>query len=328
MSSRHNVQALCAAIIAFALPLMWQTSFAGPLRDRIIERRAMQEQNESLADDAAFGAPMALPAGVRIERDVPYGADAQQRFDVYRPMQTTGAPVILMVHGGAWRLGDKRAKAVVENKMVSWVSKGFIFISTNYRLLPKADPVEQAQDIVGALAAAQGKAAAWGGDPTKFILMGHSAGAHLVAFLAASPAMAFRSGARPWLGTVALDSAALDVAQIMEARHLRLYDQAFGSDPAYWRKASPFHALSANATPLLAVCSARRSDSCRQARRFVAKAVSLNVRASILEQDLSHKDINQQLGIEGGYTDAVESFMGTLDESVMRAMTNHSSATH
>jgi len=153
-------------------------------------------------------------------------------------------------------------------------------------------------------------------------MMGHSAGAHLVALLAASPAGALKSGAKPWLGAVLLDSAALDIVKIMETQHARFYVRAFGSDPAYWRAASPFHMLSEAAAPFLAVCSGRRDDSCPQARRFVAKATSLNVRASVLVQDLSHKDINQQLGVEGSYTDAVESFMGTLDDSVMRALTN------
>ncbi len=303
-----------------ALLLMWQLSHAGPVRDRIVEHRSAQ-QAEDMEDSEPSG-HVSLPTGARLVRDVPYGKDGRQRMDIYLPRQAAGAPVIFMVHGGAWRLGDKAATAVVENKVARWVSRGFIFISTNYRLLPKTAPMEQAQDIARALAAAQGKAASWGGDPAKFILMGHSAGAHLVALLAASPAMTLKLGARPWLGTVALD-----VVKIMEAKHARFYDRAFGSDPAYWRAASPVHVLSGTATPFLAVCSARRADSCPQASRFVAKATSLNVRASVLEQDLSHKNINQRLGIEGSYTDAVESFMGALDASAMRALTNHSSGT-
>ncbi len=304
---------------------MWQLSYAGPILDRMFDQRSAQQ-----ADDIEEGkpsGPVTLPSGTRLVRDVPYGKNSQQRMDIYLPQQATGAPVILMVHGGAWRLGDKDARAVVENKVARWVSRGFIFISTDYRLLPKTAPVEQAQDVAKALATAQGKAVSWGGDPAKFILMGHSAGAHLVALLAASPARAFKLGARPWLGTVALDSAALDVVKIMKAKHARFYDRAFGRDPAYWRTASPFHVLSEIATPFLAVCSTRRSDSCRQASRFVSKATSLNVRASMLEQDLSHKDINQQLGMEGSYTDAVESFMRALDEPAMRALTNHSNGT-
>lgn len=313
---------LSLGVFTLAILLSCQASLAGPIRDRLMERRAAQQQDELNEGDISSG-QVSLPAGARLVRDVAYGTDDQQRMDIYLPQKAAGAPVIFMVHGGGWRRGDKAAKAVVENKVTRWVARGFIFISANYRLLPKADPLEQAQDVASALAAAQGKVAVWGGDPAKFILMGHSAGAHLVALLASSPTMAMTMGARPWLGTVALDSAALDVVEIMQARHFRLYDPAFGSDPAYWRKASPFHELSANATPFLAVCSTRRSDSCSQARRFVAKAASLSVRASVLEEDLSHRDINQRLGLEGGYTDAVESFMGALDKSVMAALAHH-----
>lgn len=311
-----------AFALAIALILMGQLAYAGSIRDRIMERY-LAERSGNIEDDDASGSVL-LPAGVQLLRDVPYGKDEQQRMDVYLPRQAAGAPVIFMVHGGGWRRGDKSSKTVVENKMTRWVSRGFIFISTNYRLLPKADPLQQAQDIAHALATAQDKAAGWGGDPTKFILMGHSAGAHLVALLAASPTMALRMGARPWLGTISLDSAALDVVQTMEARHLHLYDQAFGSDASYWEKVSPYHALAANAFPFLAVCSTRRSDSCQQVHEFAAKAASLKVRASILEQDLSHKEINQQLGAAGDYTDSVESFMGSLDASVMRKLANQS----
>lgn len=303
---------------------MGQPSHAGPIRDYIAAHRAARQ-----VEDAGDGEPSgsaSLPSGVRVVRDVPYGKDDLQRMDVYLPPQAENAPVIFMVHGGGWRRGDKGAESVVENKMTRWVPKGFIFISTNYRMLPKTAPVEQAQDIASALAFAQGKAASWGGDPAKFIIMGHSAGAHLVALLVASPAMALKAGVHPWLGTLSLDSAALDVVQTMEAKHYRLYDKAFGSDPAYWKAASPYHALTETATPFLAVCSTRRSDSCPQATRFAAKATSLKVRASVLEQDLSHKDINQNLGMEGRYTDAVETFMGTLDESVRRALNNHPGA--
>ena len=260
-------------------------------------------------------------------RNVPYGQAPEQRMDIYLPAKAARGPVIFMVHGGAWRLGDKAAQAVVENKVAHWVPRGFVFISANYRLLPRAAPLKQAQDIARALAVAQDKAASWGADSAQFILMGHSSGAHLAALLAASPAATAKLGAKPWLGTVLLDSAALDVTVIMEGRHARLYDQAFGNTPAYWRLASPFHVLAEDAAPFLAVCSARRSDSCAQARRFAEKTISMNMRTRVLALDLSHGDINRQLGTRGGYTDAVDSFMKTLDGSVMRALENHSGST-
>jgi acetyl esterase/lipase len=261
--------------------LIWQPSCAGPLRDRLMEYRAAQ-QAERPADEAA--GPVSLPAGVRLLHDVPYGPDAMQRMDIYLPRREADAPVIFMVHGGGWRRGDKGMRTVVENKVARWVPRGFIFISANYRMLPGTAPAEQAKDIARALATAQDKAASLGGDPARFVLMGHSAGAHLAALLAASPEGAFRMGVKPWLGTVSLDSAALDVPGIMKARHLRLYDRAFGSDPAQWETVSPVHALSGKATPLLAVCSTRRSDACPQARRYAARAQSLDVHASVLNR--------------------------------------------
>jgi arylformamidase len=300
----------CSTSFTTALLFLWSLSYAEPIRDGFIEHRSDLQTEDIEADEPSD--PVLLPAGVRLVRDVPYGKDNLQRMDIYLPQQASGATVIFMVHGGAWRQGDKGARAVVENKVSRWVSKGFIFISTNYRLLPKTAPLEQAQDIASALAAAQSKAASWGGDPAKFLLIGHSAGAHLVALLAAAPALALKRGARPWLGAVLLDSAAFDVVKLMEAKHARFYDQAFGRDAAYWNAASPFHVLSKNATPMLAVCSTRRADSCAQADRFITKAKSFNVRVSLLEQELSHKDINRQLGNFGGYTDAVESFIGSL----------------
>lgn len=261
------------------------------------------------------------PPAVRLIHDMPYGQDARQRMDVYLPAHATAAPVIFMVHGGAWRLGDKAADAVVSHKVARWVNSGYVFVSTNYKMLPDAGPLEQARDVARALAQAQSQAASWGADPSRFILMGHSAGAHLVALLTASPTAAQALGVRPWLGSVLLDSAALDVVRIMDDRHHRFYDQAFGKDPAYWAAASPWHALNALARPFLAVCSSRRSDACAQARPFVDKARSLGVPAQLLEQDLSHTEINAQLGQAGRYTEAVDAFMSrlTADAAVKRA---------
>jgi arylformamidase len=256
----------------------------------------------------------------RLLKDIAYGPDERQRMDIYLPRQPAGAPVIFMVHGGAWRLGDKAAQSVVDNKVGRWVSKGLIFISANYRMLPHTGPVEQAQDVARALAMAQSQAATWGGDPVKFILMGHSAGAHLVALLAASPQRFLALGVRPWLGSVMLDSAALDVVTLMGPPHARLYDQAFGRDPTYWRAASPWHALSSEATTMLVVCSSRRDDSCSQAESFVARAVSLGAKATVLAQDLSHRDINMRLGLEGAYTETVEAFMAGLDKTIARML--------
>jgi arylformamidase len=315
-----------AIALITALVLGTSAASAGPLLDRIKERRAARAEEHAPAAEQTledpYGADKAstvATAARKVLRDVPYGSDPKQRMDVYLPAQAQGSgptPVIFMVHGGGWRTGDKRMGRVVDNKTARWLPRGFVFVSVNNRLLPEADPLDQVRDVAQALATAQGQAANWGADPQQFILMGHSAGAHLVALLAASPTLASEAGAKPWLGTVALDSAALDVAPIMQRKHYKLYDPAFGTDPAFWKATSPLQQLHAGAKPLLAVCSSRREESCEQARSFAAQATRLGVRAQVLPQDMSHGEINEQLGTPGGYTQSVEAFMASLSAPV------------
>lgn len=301
--------ALVPLIAALCLPL---PAAAGPLRDWLAARTATDADID--ASDQDSSTPFRLPAGARLLSDLAYGPHERQRLDIYLPQQATAkpAPVLLMVHGGAWRFGDKAMRRVVENKVTHWLPKGFILVSANYRLLPDARPLEQTRDIARALATVQARAADWGGDPSRVILMGHSAGAHLVALLNADPALAGAAGARPWPGTVALDSAAMDVVQIMESRHPRLYDLAFGDVAADWAAASPARQMTAAAPPLLAVCSLQRKDACPQAEGLRRRAATLGSQVEVLPQDLSHREINEALGQPGGYTAAVDAFLQSL----------------
>ncbi len=116
-----------------------------------------------------------LPVGVQRIADVPYGPDPAQRMDGYVPARATAgaAPVIFMVHGGGWRVGDKAMGRVVQEKVNRWVPRGFLLISANYRMLPASPVSVQASDVQAALVAAQQRAGTWGGDPGRFILMGH-----------------------------------------------------------------------------------------------------------------------------------------------------------
>lgn len=254
-------------------------------------------------------AQAALPAKTKVLRDIAYGDDPKQRMDIYVPDGATNAPVIFMVHGGGWAFGSKSAARVVENKVNYWLPKGFIFVSVNNRLLPEVDPLAQAKDVATALAAAQKKVHTLGGDPRRFVLMGHSAGAHLVALVSADPAMATRQGAMPWRGTIALDTAAYDVTKIMKSPHHRLYDRAFGKDPEFWRSASPIAQLQPGGQPMLLVCSSKRHESCPQAEAFDSKAKVVGVRAEVLPVAKGHRAINEDLGKPGSYTATVDRFV-------------------
>ncbi|MBK9345371.1 MAG: alpha/beta hydrolase [Burkholderiales bacterium] len=317
MHSHRLLTLACASVLLSATAPTWAGSFLDRIKERVQERRAAQDPGAAAQHSDTPEPPGHHTPSVR---DLAYGSDPRQRMDVYLPAKPVNAPVILMVHGGGWRWGDKAASAVVDNKAARWLARGFVFVSVNNRLLPQADPLEQARDVAQALAVAQAQAPSWGADPARFILMGHSAGAHLVALVNASPELGPQAGAKAWLGTVALDSAAVDVTPIMQGSHFRLYDAAFGTDPAFWRAVSPLQQLTASAKPMLAVCSSRRSDACAQADVFAERAAQLGVRAQVLRQDLSHRDINQSLGLAGAYTDAVEAFMASLDAAVAKVL--------
>lgn len=269
-----------------------------------------------LAERRASGASppeFPLPQGATVQRDIAYGEHRLHKLDLYLPERAHEAPIVVMVHGGAWRLGNKAIGRGVRNKVAHWVGKGWILVSLDYRLLPEARPLEQARDVARALAFVQGQAAAWGGDASRIVLVGHSSGAHLASLLSADPALAAAAGAKPWRATLALDSAAFDVDEIMRARHFGFYDAAFGSDPQEWRAASPLHRLDRSlGIPLLAVCSSRRADSCPQARAFAAKVATLGGRVTVLPVDLSHGEINERLGGAGAYTEQVDAFLRSV----------------
>lgn len=278
----------CMLIAGVALSVRADT-----LRERFEARRA---------DRAAEQVRAQLPAGARMLRDVAYGDAAAQRFDVYLPADARNAPLIVMVHGGGWRRGDKTHDRVLDNKLAHWLPAGVIVVSVNYRMLPEADVAVQRDDVAAALDRVRTLAPTWGGDASRLVLMGHSAGAHLVALLATTSPPGVR-------GTVLLDSGALDVERLMNERHARLFDEAFGPDPAFWRATSPRHQLSGAGQPWLAVCSSRRRQACDQVDVFAQSVRELGGRIDILPLDLSHGDINARLGLPGSYTQRVDDFL-------------------
>lgn len=297
MKRHASAVVLLAAISVGLLP---QVDAQQPLRRLIEHSRA--------AEDTP------LPAGTRVERDIAYGSHAKQRYDVYVPARPVpGAPILIMVHGGGWRIGDKNSPGVVGANAAHWLGKGFVFVTVNNRLLPDADPLEQARDVAAAVASAQNLALRWKADPRRVVLMGHSAGAHLVALLATSPGLLAQAGALRPLGVVALDGAALDVPGMMGKLRLpKPYVDAFGKDPAFWVEASPLHRLTRQGVPMLVVCSSRRLDPCPQARSLMDKARTLGVPVRVLPEDMTHAEINWDLGKPSAYTRDVAAWIDEL----------------
>ena len=92
-----------------------------------------------------------LAAEMKVHRDLAYTApaDKARRIDVYAPTKGKNHPIFFWIHGGGWRRGDK---AGVQHKPQALVgSKGFVFVSTNYRFVPNVTVEEQTSDIAKAI---------------------------------------------------------------------------------------------------------------------------------------------------------------------------------
>lgn len=293
----------------------WAGSTVGPSPTERIERGGVSGVGGSGGSGfgGSGGGGMTVSAEIRRFTDVAYGPSPAQRLDVHAPTTAKGAPILVLVHGGAWRFGDKANGRVIEAKVAHWVPRGWVVVSVDYRMLPEADPLAQAEDVGRALAFVAAHAGDWGGDPRRIVAMGHSAGAHLVSLLAVAPEIG-GAASHPGvaMATVALDSAAFDVPAIMNTRHMALYDAAFGRDSTFWAKVSPADRLSRAPAPMLLVCSTRRAESCDQARSFSVRVHMLGGRADVLDVAKSHGDINADLGRPGDYTMAIDRFFSNL----------------
>lgn len=290
------------------LVLVPALSDAQGLRDR-------RERLQQLRDASRQENPVAVPPGATALRNLEYGSDPAQRFDLYLPAHPHHVPVLFYVHGGGWANGDKTNPGVA-TKLEYWLAKGYAVVSSNYRMIPVAMPLEQAGDIARAVTAAQRRAEEWQLDPERFVLIGHSAGGHLVALLGADPRLLAEAGAQPVRGVVVLDSGALDVPALMNLPRVpKLYRDAFGADPAYWQSASPQQRLDRGGLPMLLVCSSIRripAPPCDEARRFAQRADTLGVATEVLPEPLDHGQINHDLGQPSDYTEHVAAWIDRL----------------
>jgi acetyl esterase/lipase len=123
-----------------------------------------------------------LAAEPKVHRGLSYAdtKNERQTLDVYAPTEGKNHPVVVWIHGGGWKAGDK---ASVQKKPQAFVDKRFVFVSTNYRFVPKVSVKEMTGDIAKAIRWVHDHAQEYGGDPTAIFVMGHSAGAHLAALV-------------------------------------------------------------------------------------------------------------------------------------------------
>lgn len=116
------------------------------------------------------------------ERDVAYVADghALQKLDVYAPTAGKDHPVLVFIHGGGWRRGEKTLPPV---KVHALAEHGLVTVSIAYRFFPDVTVKQMMGDVAKAIRWVRDHAKDYGGDPDRLFVMGHSAGAHLAALV-------------------------------------------------------------------------------------------------------------------------------------------------
>lgn len=160
-----------------------------PNRWQSLRRRTMsQVLNRSWAAISAAGRVAGEPhlSQGRVSKvcDLPYatGESPHHRLDIWRPTGGGGGrPVVLYIHGGGFQALSKDTHWLMG---VMFARRGFVTVNINYRLAP-ANPFPAAvQDVVAAWAWIQENIADFGGDPSRVIVAGESAGANLALALA------------------------------------------------------------------------------------------------------------------------------------------------
>jgi len=124
------------------------------------------------------------PGVRRVARDIPYGDELRQRFDVFAPSgatPTTPLPVLVFFYGGGWDSGFKDVYGWAAQALAA---QGFVVAVPDYRLVPEVHFPTFVEDAAAATARVAEVAATYGGEPARLGVLGHSAGAHLTMMIA------------------------------------------------------------------------------------------------------------------------------------------------
>ena len=232
-----------------------------------------------------------------------YGTDRLQAVD-YWAGATRSAPLVVFVHGGGWSRGDKRMMDG-SDKLAHWRAQGYAVASVNYRLVPEATVEQAAEDVAAAVALLKARSGELGFNPGKIALVGHSAGAHLVALVGTDPQYLRGAGLSfaDIDGIVPLDGAAYNVSQQLDEGPRimgRTYRQAFGEDAARQQRLSPTaQAVAPNAGEFL-ILHVQRPDGIKQSEALGAAlrraGTGAEVRGFSGTGLSGHAEINRRMG--------------------------------
>lgn len=234
-----------------------------------------------------------------------YGTDRLQVLD-YWPAQSGNkrAPLVIFVHGGGWKRGSKDT-ASGAYKAPHYTGEGYAYAAINYRLVPDNTVEDEAADVAHSIKYLIDHAAQLGFDPGRIVIMGHSAGAHLVS-LVGTDEQYLRAVGLSFAnidGVIPIDGACYDVPrQIKEGGKFMhdTYIQAFGEDPVRQKALSPVFQAEAPNAPAFLLLHVQRPDGISQAKELEAALIKGGTRTQ--RKDFpgtglkGHSEINRELG--------------------------------
>jgi arylformamidase len=247
-----------------------------------------------------------------VKQNIRYGREGHERqvLDVYAPKDAKNAPVVFWIHGGGWQTGDKTS---VQLKPQAFMDKGFIFVATNYRLLPDVDMGTIIRDIAQSIGWVHEHIAEHGGDPRRMFVMGHSAGAQLAALICTDERYLKAEGVplTDIKGCVPVDGDTYDVPAIIEIAETRWrvhglpqakfgHREKFGNDPEKHRDFSAVTHVASNKgiPPFLIVYVAGHPDTTAQAQRLANVLKQAGVPVKMFGgRETTHNKINADLGL-------------------------------
>ncbi len=258
---------------------------------------------------------LALSTGAQaqeIKRDIPYAQPAHERqvLDVYSPPQAKNLPVVVWIHGGGWQTGDKSS---VQIKPQAFMDQGFVFVSTNYRLLPDVDMKTIVRDIAKSIRWVHDHIAEYGGDPERLLVMGHSAGAQLAALISIDERYLKDEGLSLAIikGCVPVDGDTYDIPAIIETAETRRrvhgqpqakfgHREKFGNDPTKHRDFSAVTHVAGGKgiPPFLIMHVADHPDTSAQAQRLAEALKGADIPVRVYgARESTHNKINADIGL-------------------------------
>jgi len=248
----------------------------------------------------------------KLTSNIPYVPNGHERqiLDVHAPAGAKNLPVVFWIHGGGWQAGDKTS---VQLKPKAFVEKGFVFVSTNYRLLPHVEMDAIIKDIAKSLAWTHRNIAQHGGDPKRILVMGHSAGAQLAALISIDDRYLKAEGLDLSFikGCVPVDGDTYDIPAMIETAETRNrvhglpqpnygHRLKFGNDPAKHIDYSAITHIAPgkNIPPFLILHVADHPDNTAQAKRLNTKLTEAKITSKAYgAKETNHTRINANLGI-------------------------------